>query len=422
MPNLLPDEYARRAEIAKKHTRPDGTVHYVNYANEVGIDAAAALRGLRTMARKGLLGFKPIIQGFEVASITTRRDKDGGIIGESIVQRPESGEPYQVPEGHVVKGYSTLVDADGNKRAEWVKTREGIDPKKTYDDLVKMFAAFEPAAKPRPAPAGKFEDQLVVYPFADPHFGLYVWGREASENWDLQKAVSVMLSTFARVVARTPRTNKAILIVGGDTMHADNNSNKTPVAGNPLQVDGRYPKVLATAAETLAKIVNMLLGTHKSVEVIVLPGNHDEHSAHALALVLRAWFRNEKRVKVDDDPSLYRFREFGKVMIGTTHGHAAKPADMPQIMAAREAAIWGRTEHRYIHTFHVHNQSKAISEIGGCLVETHRIVAPQDAWHWSEGYLSGRSLQSISYDREHGEVARAVVNVPSASPSRGKVA
>jgi hypothetical protein len=285
-----------------------------------------------------------------------------------------------------------------------------------------MFAAFKPAAKPRPAPAGKFEDQLVVYPFSDPHFGLYVWGREASENWDLQKSVNVILSTFARVVARTPKTNKAILIVGGDTMHADNNQNKTLASGNPLQVDGRYPKVFATAAETLAKIVDLLLTAHRSVEVIVLPGNHDENSSHTLAFGLKAWFRKERRVKVDDDPSFYRFREFGKVMIGTTHGHAAKASDMPQIMAAREAAIWGRTEHRYIHTFHVHHQSKAISEIGGCLVETHRIVAPQDAWHWNEGFLSGRSLQSISYDREHGEVGRATVNITGASTSRGKAA
>ena len=407
-------------EAAAKVARPDGTIPYKEMGELLGINATSAAKRLETIERKKKIGDFTAADGFEIASITTRHDKSGTVVGKSIAQRHESGGPFQIPEGHVVKGVSSLLDADGNKRAEWIKTREGVDPKKTYDDLVSLFSKFKPAARPRPMPQGKFEDQLVLYPFADPHFGLYVWGREASENWDLNKAVSVFLATFSRVVARTPKTNKALFLVGGDTMHADNSQNKTLASGHPLQVDGRYPKVLATAAETLAKIVDLLLGAHQSVEIIVLPGNHDEHSAHALALCLKAWFRNERRVKVDDDPSLFRFREFGKVMIGTTHGHAAKPNEMPQIMAAREAAIWGRTEHRYIHTFHVHHNSKAISEHSGCLIETHRIIAPQDAWHWNEGYLSGRSLQSIAYDREHGEVSRAIVNVASATPSRGK--
>jgi Calcineurin-like phosphoesterase len=417
---LQPEEIQRTIAALEKFKRKDGTYNWTQTADELDTPESTVRRRAKAIARSGGMGFNPVLPSFEINSISTTLSPDGSIERQWVSQRPESGREFEVPEGHVVKGVSSLLDSDGRVRAEWIKTREGVDPKKTYDDLVELFSKFEPCAKPVPVPKGSFEDQLVVYPFSDPHFGLYVWGREASESWDLQKATAVILETFQRVIARTPRTNKALLIIGGDTMHADNGDNKTAKSGNALQVDGRYPKVLATACETIVHGINLILSAHKKVEVIVLPGNHDEHSAHAISLFLKAWYRKEPRVVVDDDPSLFRFREFGKVMIGTTHGHAAKPEKMPEIMASREAAMWGRTEHRYVHTFHVHHQSKRLTESGGCIIETHRIIAPQDAWHWNEGFLSGRSMQSIHYDREIGEISRATVNVIGDRISRGK--
>jgi hypothetical protein len=227
----------------------------------------------------------------------------------------------------------------------------------------------------------------------------------------LKIGVETIRETFSQVVARTPPTKQAILLVGGDTLHADNNLNRTPQSGHALQVDGRHQKVILTACETIVANTDLCLSRHENVELIVIPGNHDETSAYPIAMFLHAWYRNEPRVKVDLSPSLFRFREFGKVMIGTTHGHTVKAKTMPALMAAREPEMWGRTKHRFVHTFHVHHASKTADEFGGCIAETHQIIAPQDAWHYGAGFLSGRSMQSICYDRERGEVARTRVAV-----------
>jgi hypothetical protein len=352
------------------------------------------------------------LPGFEVRAVTTRTDKRGDFAGETITQGPERGKVFEVPEGHSVKGLSTLVGPDGRTVAQWVKTGAGpVDPAAYCKELEEHFAKFKPAAKPIKSPKLKYEDQLTLYPWADPHFGLMVWGSEASENWDLKISVKTIRETFAQVVARTPPTKQAILLVGGDTLHADNNLNRTPQSGHALQVDGRHQKVILTACETIVANADLLLGNHKNVEIIVIPGNHDETSAYPIAMFLSAWYRNSPRISVDLSPSLFRFREFGRVMLGATHGHAAKAKDMPAIMAARQPEAWGRTKHRFVHTFHVHHSSKLLSEGGGCISETHQIIAPQDAWHYGAGFLSGRSMQSICYDRERGEVARARVAV-----------
>ena len=322
------------------------------------------------------------------------------------------GNAPVMPSGHALKAVSSLLGPDGELKGQWVKTvADRPDPAEYVRELEEAFKNFKPAAKPVKAPKLTYEDQLTLYPWSDPHIGLMVWGREASENWDLKIGVDTIRETFRQVVARTAPTKQAILLVGGDTLHADNNLNRTPQSGHALQVDGRHQKVILTACETIVANIDLLLGKHEKVEVIAIPGNHDETSAYPIAMFLAAWYRQEPRVNVDLSPGLFRFREYGKVMIGTTHGHAAKAKDMPGIMAAREAVMWGRTVHRFVHTFHVHHSSKLLSEGGGCIAETHQIIAPQDAWHYGAGFLSGRSMQSICYDRERGEVSRVRVAV-----------
>lgn len=316
-----------------------------------------------------------------------------------------------IPKGFRLAGVSSYVK-DGEATGQWVISRPGPpDPKEYVRELEEAFKTFKPAAKPVKAPKLTCDDQLTLYPFSDPHFGLLVWKKEASENWDLKIAVETFKRVFSEIVERTPPTKQAIFLVGGDTLHADNNLNRTPQSGHALQVDGRHQNVMLTACETLVHITDLILTKHETIDLIVIPGNHDETSAFPIQMFLHAWYRNEPRVNVDLSPSLFRFREFGKVMIGTTHGHTVKASKMPEIMAARQAETWGRTKWRFVHTFHVHHNSKPVDTIGGCIVETHEILAPPDSWHFNSGYLSGRSAQSICYHRERGEASRVRVAV-----------
>jgi hypothetical protein len=54
------------------------------------------------------------------------------------------------------------------------------------------------------------------------------------------------------------------------------------------------------------------------------------------------FFHNEPRVEVDLSRMAYRYLRFGKVLIGGHHGHGAKPADLPLLMAVDRPAGLGR--------------------------------------------------------------------------------
>lgn len=316
------------------------------------------------------------------------------------------------PLGHSVKGVSTLVDGDGNTVLQWIKTSTGgLGFEETVDIL---RSAFDDAATPLaaiPEPTDASGDLMALHCLPDLHMGMYAWKEEAEESWDLSLADSTIKASVERLMSITPSCGTAVILGGGDQLHADNTENRTMRSGNALDVDGRFSKVLLVTCKLFAYVTELALLKHSHVFVRILPGNHDPHAAVALAYYLLAWFRENPRVTVDVSPDYFWWFRFGKVMLGATHGHMAKPGQMPGIMAERRPEDWGATRFRYCHTFHVHHQSKVMTEGGGVVTETHQTPIPKDAWHHQMGYLSGRSLQSIIYSREHGEVGRQRVSV-----------
>ncbi|BAQ50398.1 hypothetical protein [Methylobacterium aquaticum] len=362
------------------------------------------------MAERGELGTDPVMPGFAIRQVATQRGADGETEREWIKQGRAPGPAAPLPAGHVVKGVSRLVDGEGRTLAEWVKTREGLTPADMVAAIREAFADIGPGAAPVPQPPALRDDLLTLIPAGDWHIGMFAWGAETGgPNWDLKLAERVIGRAVEDVIARAPASAHAVILGGGDLLHSDTQENRTARSGNALQVDGRYQKVLMTAARLMVRTVDAALCRHGHVTVRVLPGNHDEHASVAIAYFLLAWYRAEPRVTVDVDPSLFWWHRFGAVMLGATHGHSVKIGEMPAIMAHRRAVDWGLTRHRYVHGFHLHHHAKFATEGAGVICEIHQSPVPQDAWHAGAGFLSGRSLQAITYHRRFGEVSRARV-------------
>jgi len=349
------------------------------------------------------MGTAAVLPGYAIKSVAAK-------VGDAWVKQVrEHGEEYAVPEGHSVKGESALVDAEGRVIQKWVKTREEPSALDLAETLKTAFVDFRPAAKPQKCPAVVDMDLLNLVPCNDWHINMLSWGREVGTNWDLEIAERVIGDGIVDAIERTPRAGLAIVLGGGDLTHADNNENRTSKSNNVLDCDGRHQKGLEVATRLMVRTVDAALRRNREVIVRILPGNHDEHTAAAVSYFLLAWYRNEPRVTVDCDASLFFWYRFGQVMLGATHGHTVKLANMPSIMAHRRAEDWGATKFRYIHGFHIHHTSKIATEGNGCICESHQAPIPQDAWHYGAGFLSGRSLQTITYHSRLGEISRVRV-------------
>lgn len=385
-------------------------------AAALGIAQSALCDSLKRAAEVGLMGTRPVLPGFRLTKTTAVTNQDGDVVREFIQQRPDVGGKFDVPAGHTVKGVSALVDASGRTVQQWVKTRETPSAIDIADILAKRFENYMPAAPAIRVSALGDTDLHSFLPCNDWHVGMFAWARETDNNWDLKIGPRVIGAAVDEAIARSPVSHTAIVLGGGDLTHADNNENRTKRSGNVLDVDGRHTKVVETAGELMVRTVDAALHRHGRVIFRNLKGNHDDETAPAIAWFLKAWYRHEPRVHVDTDQSLFWYHEHGLTMLGATHGHATKLRDMPQVMATRRAEMWGRTRFRYAHGFHVHHKSGFVTEEGGVTVESHQAPIPQDAWHYGAGFLSGRSIQSISYHRRYGENGRVRVAILDGEP------
>ncbi len=130
-----------------------------------------------------------------------------------------------------------------------------------------------------------------------------------------------------------------------------------------------------------------------------------------LALCLQAHYRNEPRVKVSTNASMFQWHEFGKCLLGVTHGHTVKAKDLPGVMATDRAGAWGRTVHRMFYCGHIHHES--VKEFPGCVVESFRTLAAKDAWHHGQGYRARRGMVADVWHLTRGKVLRHEIGVES---------
>lgn len=378
-------------------------------AASLGLPRSTFKDRLRNAARRGLLGTRPVLPGYEVKQTSAQRDADGNVEREWVQQRPESGDTFKVPDGHFIRGVSALTDQDGRVRAQWVKTWQEKAVPAVIEACKAAFAQYKGASRPVTAPRRTDRELLSVYPIADQHIGLLAWERDAGENYDLKIGADRLRACMARLIAQAPRSKRAIILNLGDWQHTDDQKNMTPRSGNILDVDGRYFKVLTTGVQLMMDCIEMAKRHHETVLVRNVPGNHDPHASIALTVALDAFYHNDRRVTVDTDPSEFFFHRFGRTLIGATHGHKMKPDRMAMTMAVRRREDWGAT--RFHHFFFGHIHHETAKEIGDVRVESFQTIAAKDAHAASSGYTSGQSLTSITYHIRDGEIGRHRVNV-----------
>lgn len=333
------------------------------------------------------------------------------LIAERLAAKTQR-EPHMqgAPLGYKLKGASTLLDADGNVKAQWIKT--AVD----RDDAGMALEAFQEIAAERITPCAAWPaspepvsaDLVTVLPFGDPHIGMLAWHLETGDDFDLKIARQLMTAAVRSLVALTPPCEEAVVISVGDTFHAENNDARTR-SGHALDTDSRIQKVIRVGLQTFTDVIDCALLRHRRVRVIVSRGNHDDLLSSHFSLMLELYYRNEPRVTVDPSPQAYRYYQFGRCLLGVTHGDTVKMDALGDVMSADVPEMWGNTKHRHWYTGHVHHLQ--VKELRGCTVESLRTLAAKDAWHAASGYRSKRGMFADVWHRELGHRVRHHVGV-----------
>jgi hypothetical protein len=321
------------------------------------------------------------------------------------------------PANYHVKGVSTLYGAEGEIKQQWVKTdQDKENGTAALIEAVKEVFAEAPRIAPTAAPKSVMSDLLTVYPIGDHHFGMHSWAEETGNDYDLRIAEDLLIGAMERLVMSAPPSETAIINDVGDYIHINDKTNRTPASGHILDTDSRYAKIIRVGVKVLRRCMDMALGRHKRVILEVKPGNHNWDAYVVLQVALGLLYENEPRVTVTQSPAWYTYHRFGKCLIGFTHGDKSKMETLGETMAADRPEDWGATIHRYWYTGHIH--SRKVVEGRGWTAESFRTLAPGDAYAVGAGYRSGRDMNAIVLNKDHGEIERHRIDVSQIAGKR----
>jgi hypothetical protein len=323
---------------------------------------------------------------------------------------PEHDMTRQVPDGFHLRGTSTLYDADGNQKIQWVKTN--IDQQR-QQELMREFVAGmceEIPQTPAIEHSGKVcnSDLLNCYVITDYHLGALSWAPETGADWDLEIAEATLVEWFRQAIEQSPDAKTAVFAQISDFLHFDSFDAVTPASKHLLDAAGRFPNLVRVAIRVLRRVIAMLLAKHEAVHLIMADANHDPTSQVWIREFFYVMYELEPRITVDTSPSPYNAYEFGKVALFTHHGHKRKPANVSEVFVAQFREMFGRTKFAYAHMGHMHHVD--MKENNLMIVEQHRTLSAPDAYSARGGWISGRDAKVITYHRNYGEVGRLTIS------------
>lgn len=343
--------------------------------------------------------------GMNIRNVELRRSK----LAKSGELHGNPGIKKLVPEGYMVKGTSTMIDAEGNEKIRWVKTSLDNERLEVLMEQARdAFCSDLPKADVVNHSGNEVNSELMtLYPIFDIHIGMMAHRHESGENYDTNTAEKLMGSYFDHAISVSPASEKAVILVGGDFLHSDGLEAVTPASGHCLDQDSRYAKLVYVAIRSIRGAVEKILKKHKEVEVQIIEGNHDQGGMIWLRAAMAAFYENENRVFVDTSPAIMHKTRFGSTLLGYTHGHTMKKSEgRLAAMATDYRKDFGECEFVYCHSGHFHHATVTECTLG--IDEVHPALASKDAYAARGGWRSYRQAAAIVYHKNFGEVGRHI--------------
>lgn len=338
---------------------------------------------------------------------------------------PEHDMTHDTAPGYVVKGTSTLYDADGNIKLQWSKTDQDKERQRAamaefVEGLIEDLREQKTPQK-IPAPKGASDGDLATFfVVGDAHIGMRAYGKATGgDDHDTKIGVNDLYNAFQHLINASPSSEVGYLVNVGDLFHANDATNKTQGHGHALDVDGRLSYVIQHAKDLFTRVVQLMLVKFKRVVVVNARGNHDPDAAVFFNEIVAARWHHEPRVTVAPNDGKFIYLEHGDNFIGIHHGDRINRRQIYEAVTRDRRKEWGSAKFSYFWTGHIHH--KTAEEIGGMLFESFNILAAVDSWHADSGYGANREMQSIIMSKSDGIVARNVCGIRMARQYEGQV-
>lgn len=316
------------------------------------------------------------------------------------------------PNHLAIKSSTVQFDADGNVVKEWRRQHPNIElMQDVVDGLCEQVKGKAKVSKTKKS--GKTgEDVLFEIDLFDAHVGMYADERETLDSdYNCDIAAQRMIEATQALAGRANNPSKCVLVFGGDMLHVDDRSNRTPSSGHALDADSRYHRIVSYVIAACRECVEIAATIAPEIEIVVLEGNHSSHSELWLARVLEAYYSDCSNVEIKTTPNPRKHLIWGDNLLLWAHGDKIAAQKWALIIAAEFAKEWGATKYRHLKCGHVHHKKSiapvVIDEQSGLVVEYLEALCATDAWHAGAGFIgSQKGASAFEYHKTEGLLTR----------------
>ena len=332
---------------------------------------------------------------------------------------PDHNLETSVPQGYMMERYTLQVNSKGETERLWVKGKQDtVQLEDSIRAFVDGLSLDIPKFKSISYPEKFYQDLCTNIIIGDAHLGLLAWEPETgTEGYDSDKCLSDLMAAADYLIETSPPTARGRVINVGDLMHCNDPRFVTPSHHNPLDHDGRFPRIIRKASVLMRFIIDRALTKFETVEVVNARGNHDPDAALWINLVLETAYEGEDRVTVvPNEPHLIPLT-WGKCFTPVCHGDKAQFQRRYNMLTNVYYKEIGESNHVYCWQGHLHHKKR--EEIGRCTFEIFNTLTAPDQYHADGGYGAERNMTSIVLHKEFGEVDRKVCSLNLARQFQG---
>jgi hypothetical protein len=249
----------------------------------------------------------------------------------------------------------------GNSKSPHWQVKAWISRKKEdqlfQENFIKFLSNYKPSVKKTfvSEDNGK-PDACLILNKQDAHLNKYDIEGSNNIEWrgiSIERKVETILSQAKLSNNLTTIT----YIIGSDEFNSEWTNMTTK--GTPQQNTDDYQKSFEEICNHELCMIYLLMENANYVEIIYVPGNHDEYVGWHLIKWLEAYFRNQvedERITFNTETNYRKYVTYGSTAMMFNHGDVIKPAKLASIFPMEFRDEWSYYDHFYIFTGDKHHE------------------------------------------------------------------
>lgn len=246
-----------------------------------------------------------------------------------------------------------------------------------------FLSTYKPAKEVIKAKNGKGKPNVrVILPNQDAHLNkLDIGGdNDIEERFLTLEQATVKILEKASLSANV---QSLTYIVGSDQFNSEWTTFTTK--GTPQQNILSFHDAFERICDHQIRIISTMLTYADTVDVLFIPGNHDEYVGWHLVKWMEAYFSDNRRVSFDTSPLNRKYERYGNSALMFNHGDVLKAKDLAHKFPVEYKDEWSKCENYYIFTGDRHTE--LASDVHGIkFYQVPALSAAKSMWDDKHGH------------------------------------